>query len=195
MSIVKVLSCILLICLVSLPLSAQVSSGELVGTITDSSGAAVPNAKIIVTNAQTNTVVRETLGSNDGTYTVTLLPPGRYNVSAEAPSFRKTVQNGIELQTNQRAKVDFQLQVGQVSEVVEVNASAPLLESQSSSLGTVIGSHIIGEIPLNGRNFVHLALLTPGVNGCRIICDRYHHVRNQTRRSPSRNGDLLEREP
>ena len=76
MSTVKMLSCILLICLVSLPLSAQVSSGELVGTITDSSGAAVPNAKIIVTNAQTNTVVRETLGSNDGTYTVTLLPPG-----------------------------------------------------------------------------------------------------------------------
>ena len=75
------------------------------------------------------------------------------------------MQNGIELQTDQRAKVDFQLQVGQVSEVVEVNASAPLLESQSSSLGTVIGSHIIGEIPLNGRNFVQLALLTPGVNG------------------------------
>src|SRR5829696_54270 len=140
MSTTKMLFCLLLLCFLSFPVSGQVSSGELVGSITDTSGAAVPNAKIIVTNAQTNTVVRETVASNDGTYTITLLPPGTYNVSAEAPSFRKTVQNGIELQTNQRAKVDFQLQVGQVSEVVEVNASAPLLESQSSSLGTVIGS-------------------------------------------------------
>ncbi len=166
MSIVKVLSCILLICFASLPLSAQVSSGELVGTITDTSGAAVPNAKIIVTNAQTNTVVRETLGSNDGTYTVTLLPPGRYNVSAEAPSFRKTVQNGIELQTNQRAKIDFQLQVGQVTETVEVAAQRPAVREP-----IVFARHrhrlssIIGELPLNGRNFVTLALLTPGVNG------------------------------
>jgi hypothetical protein len=165
MSNAKLLLIILLSCFLSLPISAQVSSGELVGTITDTSGAAVPNAKIIATNAQTNTVVRETASSGDGTYTITLLPPGVYNVSVEAPSFRKTVQNGIELQTNQRAKVDFQLQVGQVSEVVEVTASAPLLESQSSSLGTVIGSRIIGELPLNGRNFVTLALLTPGVNG------------------------------
>jgi hypothetical protein len=144
---------------------AQVSGGELVGTVTDTSGAAVPNVKVTATNADTNTLVRETVTSTEGIYTMTLLPPGRYNLAAEAASFRRSVQNGIELQTNQRAQVDFQLQVGQVSETVEVNASAPLLESQSSSLGTVIGSHIIGELPLNGRNFVTLALLTPGVNG------------------------------
>src|SRR6187200_1323105 len=118
MSTAKMLFCVLFITILSLPISAQVSSGELVGTITDTSGAAVPNAKIVATNAQTNTVVRETTTSEDGTYAITLLPPGTYNLSVEAASFRRTVQNGIELQTNQRAKVDFQLQVGQVSEVV-----------------------------------------------------------------------------
>src|SRR6476661_515375 len=114
------LLCILRVWFLSFPLSAQVSSGEIVGTITDSSGGAVPNAKIVTTNAQTNTAVRETTASGDGTYAITLLPPGTYNLAAEASGFRKTIQNGIELQTNQRAKVDFQLQVGQVSETVEV---------------------------------------------------------------------------
>src|SRR5215470_16577343 len=151
--------------LVTLPAVAQVSTGEIEGTITDSSGAAIPNAKVTATNAATNTVVRETITSPDGGYTMTFLPPGTYNMAAESPGFRKTLQNGIELQTNQRARVDFQMQVGQISETVEVAARAPLLESQSSSLGTVIGQQFIGELPLNGRNFVTLALLTPGVNG------------------------------
>jgi hypothetical protein len=151
--------------LVTLPAVAQVSTGEIEGTITDSSGAAIPNAKVTATNAATNTVVRETITSPDGGYTMTFLPPGTYNMAAESPGFRKTLQNGIELQTNQRARVDFQMQVGRISETVEVAARAPLLESQSSSLGTVIGQQFIGELPLNGRNFVTLALLTPGVNG------------------------------
>src|SRR5262245_15153055 len=147
------------------PLQAQVSTGEIAGTIADASGAAVPKAKVTAVNTQTNAVVRETVTSTEGTYTMTLLPPGTYTVSAEASGFRRTVQTAIELETNQRIKVDPQLQVGQVSETVEVAARAPLLESQSSSLGTVIGQQLIGELPLNGRNFVTLALLSPGVNG------------------------------
>ena len=75
----------------------------------------MPNAKIVATNSQTNTVVRETITSADGTYTMTFLPPGTYTLSAEAAGFRKTVQSGLELQTNQRAKVDLQVQVGQVT--------------------------------------------------------------------------------
>src|SRR5436853_893940 len=145
--------------------SAQVSTAEVAGIVTDASGAAVPNAKVIATNSQTNTVVRETITSTDGTYIMTFLPPGAYTLTAEASGFRRTVQSGLELQTNQRARVDLQLQLGQVTETVDVAARAPLLESQSSSLGTVIGQQVIGELPLNGRNFVTLALLTPGVNG------------------------------
>jgi hypothetical protein len=151
--------------LLASPGMAQVSTGEVAGVVTDATGAAVANAKVVATNPQTNTVVRETITAADGTYTMTFLPPGAYTLAAEAPGFRKTVQSGLELQTNQRAKVDLQLQVGQVTETVEVAARAPLLESQSSSLGAVISQQVIGELPLNGRNFVTLALLTPGVNG------------------------------
>ncbi|MDQ2898729.1 MAG: hypothetical protein M3Y07_02885, partial [Acidobacteriota bacterium] len=73
--------------------------------------------------------------------------------------------NNVELQVNQRAEVNFALQLGQVSETVEVTGSAPLLESQSSSLGTVVNTQLTEELPLNGRNFVQLATLSPGVNG------------------------------
>ena len=144
---------------------AQVSTGEISGTVTDTTGAAVPNAKIIATNTETNVVGRETTSAGDGNYVMTLLPPGTYSMSVEAGGFRKSVQTGIILQTNQRARLDFQLQVGQVTETLEVAASAPLLESTSSSLGAVINQQLVGELPLNGRNFVQLAILSPGVNG------------------------------
>src|SRR5690349_19176979 len=102
------------------PLRAQVSTGEIAGTIADASGAAVPNAKVTATNTETNSVARETITSTDGAYTMTLLPPGVYTIAAEASGFRRTVQTAVELQTNQRIKVDLQLQVGQVTETVEV---------------------------------------------------------------------------
>ena len=148
-----------------LPLAAQISTGEIAGSVTDSSGAAIPNARVILTNADAGTTVRETVSDGDGLYVFTLIPPGNYNVTVEAGGFRKTVQNGVALQTNQRAKVDFALVVGQVSETVEVTATPPQLESSSSSLGTVISQNMVAELPLNGRNFVQLAILTPGVNG------------------------------
>ncbi|MBM3725780.1 MAG: carboxypeptidase regulatory-like domain-containing protein [Acidobacteria bacterium] len=153
------------ILMLALRLSAQVSTGEIIGDVTDTSGAAVPNAKITATNAETGVMAREVTSGADGNYIITLLPPGTYNFTVEASGFRKLAQSGVGLQTNQRAKVDFQLQVGQVSETVEVQATAPLLESQSSSLGQVIGQQFVSELPLNGRNFVQLAILNPGVNG------------------------------
>ena len=143
---------------------AQVSTGELIGAVSDSTGAVVGNAKISATNPATG-VTRETTSSDNGEYIVTLLPPGTYTVSAEASGFRKTVQNEVTLQINQRLRLDIQLQVGQVSETVEVTAAPPLLESQSSSVGSVISQQFVSELPLNGRNFVQLAILTPGVNG------------------------------
>jgi len=83
-------------------------------------------------------------------------------LSVEAPGFRKTVQNNLELRVNERAEVNLQLQLGQVTDTIEVKAAAPLLESQSSSLGTVISTQLTEELPLNGRNFVQLATLAPG---------------------------------
>ena len=143
---------------------AQVSHAELVGTVTDPTGAAVARSKITATNTETS-VTRETFAETNGDYTLTPLPPGTYNLSVEAPGFRKLTQNGVILEINQRARIDFSLQVGQVTETVDVVAAAPLLESQSSSIGRVIPGDFVNELPLNGRNFVSLAITTPGVNG------------------------------
>jgi hypothetical protein len=145
--------------------SGQVSTGEIIGTITDASGGAVANAKITASNAATGVSRQTAAGENTGDYIITLLPPGTYTISVEAAGFRKAVQNDVTLQVNQRLRLDVALQVGQVSETVEVNAAPPLLESQSSSVGSVISQQFVSELPLNGRNFVQLAILTPGVNG------------------------------
>ena len=154
-----------LILLAVAPLTAQVSTGEIAGNVTDASGAAVPSAKITATNTETNATVRETASDAGGAYTMTFLPPGRYTLTVEASGFRKIVQSGIVLQVSQRTKVDFALQVGQVTETVEVTAAAPLIESQSSSMGKVIGRTMLNDMALNTRNFVSLATLAPGVNG------------------------------
>ncbi|MGH9672662.1 MAG: carboxypeptidase regulatory-like domain-containing protein, partial [Bryobacteraceae bacterium] len=142
----------------------QVATAELSGQVTDASSAAVPNAKVNATNTETG-VAREVTSDSGGLYIITLLPPGTYNLAIEAAGFRRTVQNTVTLQVNQRARIDFVMQVGQVNETIEVSAAPALLESQSSSVGSVISQSFVSELPLNGRNFVQLAILTPGVNG------------------------------
>jgi hypothetical protein len=147
-----------------LPAFAQTATAELSGTVTDSSGAVVGNAKVMAANAETGTS-RSAVTDQTGAYVFTLMQPGTYNVSVEAAGFRKTVANGVELRVNQRAEVNLQLQVGQLNDTVEVSGTAPLLESQSSTLGSVIDTQLTADLPLNGRNFVQLATLSPGVNG------------------------------
>jgi len=147
-----------------LPGFGQVASAELSGTVLDSSGAAVASAKVMATNVATN-LARDAASDTTGKYIITLLPPGDYTLSVEAAGFRKLVQSGITLQINQQAQVDLTLQLGQVSETVEVTGQAPLLESESSSLGTVVNQQLVNQLPLNGRNFIQLATLSPGVNG------------------------------
>ncbi|MBI3698146.1 MAG: carboxypeptidase regulatory-like domain-containing protein, partial [Acidobacteria bacterium] len=165
MSLRKDLTLWVLVCLViAVPAAAQVTTAELVGTVTDSSGGGVAAAKLTLANPDTG-FSREASTDSGGAYIMTLLPPGSYRISAEASGFRKLVQTGISLQVNQRARVDLTLQVGQVTELIEVRAAAPLLESQSSTVGNVINQQFVSELPLNGRNFVQLAILTPGVNG------------------------------
>lgn len=158
------LSLLLLATSLCLPLAAQVATAELSGSVLDSTGAAVVNAKVIAVNAGTNRAF-ETVTNGTGNYIIQLLPPGDYSVSAEAPGFRKLVQKGLTLQINQQAEVNFTLQVGQISDAVEVTAQAPLLESESSSIGTVVNEKLVNQLPLNGRNFIQLATLSPGVNG------------------------------
>ena len=144
--------------------NAQVASAELSGTVLDSSGAVVTNANVTATNTSTN-VSRKTVSDSSGNYLIPLLPPGTYDLSVEATGFRKLVQSGITLEINQQARLDLTLQVGQVTEVTEVTAQAPLLQSDASSLGTVVNQKLVNQLPLNGRNFIQLATLSPGVNG------------------------------
>ncbi len=160
----KYLPVVALIFLTCGPCAAQVATAELTGTVLDSSGAAVAGAKVTVTDLATN-LVHATVSDTSGVYVLTLLPPGDYTVTVEAAGFRKLVQTGVALQINQEAKLDLTLQVGAVTETMEVTGQAPLLQSESSSLGTVVNQKLVNELPLNGRNFIQLATLSPGVNG------------------------------
>src|SRR5262245_58435672 len=131
-----------------LPLAAQVTTAELSGSVTDPSGGAIGKAKVTATNTGTGQS-HEALTDDAGSYLLTLLPPCAYNLSVEAAGFRKTVENNVTLEVNQRARVDFKMQLGSVSETVEVAATAPLLESQSSTLGNVVTQRLVNDIPLN----------------------------------------------
>ena len=143
---------------------AQVTTADLVGTIRDATGAVVPGVTVSVTNEATG-VTRSATTAEGGTYIFTALPPGRYKLTAELAGFRKVERTGVELQVNQRAQIDMPLEVGLITESVKIEGTPPLLESQSSVLGTVIQEQQVQELPLNGRNFVQLATLTAGVSG------------------------------
>src|SRR5687767_8577179 len=150
--------------LFTVSLAAQVTTADLVGTVRDSSGSVIPGVQVSLTNEATG-VSRTSVTDEAGNFLITQLQPGRYVLTAELTGFRRHSQSGVELQVNQRAQVDLVLQVGQVSETIEVVGDPPLLESQSSVLGSVITETQVRDLPLNGRNFVQLAILSPGVNG------------------------------
>jgi hypothetical protein len=152
------------ILLAGLRCPAQVASAELSGSVIDSSGAVVPNATVTATNVETS-IAHTVPSGKSGDYVIPSLPPGNYTLTAEAPGFSKLEQTGIVLQINQQARVDVTLKVGQTAETVNVTGHPPLLEAESSSVGTVINRQLVNELPLNGRNFVQLATLSPGVNG------------------------------
>lgn len=144
--------------------SAQVTTADLVGNVRDSSGAVIAGAKVVLANDATG-VNRTTTSDQSGNYNFIGLQPGRYTLTVEQQGFRKLERTNVELQVNQRAQVDLELQVGQIGDVLTVEATAPLLESQSSVLGSVIQEKQVQDLPLNGRNFVQLAILSPGVSG------------------------------
>lgn len=141
---------------------AQIGTGSITGMVTDSSGAVVPDAGVTVTNVDTN-VSRIASTTNAGDYAVTGLLPGRYSVSVKKSGFRAATVPGFVLEVDQKARVDVVLEVGDVSQSVSVEGVAPLLESEASSVGQVIENRRVVELPLNGRNFLDLTILTPGV--------------------------------
>jgi hypothetical protein len=142
---------------------AQTSAG-VNGVVVDSSGAMIPNAQVIVTNRE-NGATRETTTNEGGAYQFPLLQPGRYSIAARKQGFKQVTRDGVELELNQVAKIDFTMEAGAITETIEVKASAPMLESNTSSVGQVIETKAVSDLPLNGRNFAQLAILGPGVVG------------------------------
>ena len=146
----------------TLPAAAQQDTATITGIITDESGAVVPDAAITVTNVATNISVR-TQSDSAGAYVVPSLRPGEYSVTTERSGFPKVVRSGITLQIAQVARIDVTLQAGGLTETVEVVGAASLLDTQTSSRGLVIDQKKIVDLPLNGRDYNQLALLSPGV--------------------------------
>ena len=144
-------------------LCAQSTTAQITGTVSDATGAGVPTAQITVAGDD-NGLIRQTATATGGTFTVALLPPGKYHVTVVHEGFRPIARSGVELQVDQVARLDFSMQVGDVSDRVEVAADASLLESETSSLGQVIDQKRIEGLPLNGRMTFRLVQLTPGVS-------------------------------
>jgi len=143
-------------------LLAQTSTGTLQGQVRDATGAAVPDAKVTVTNSRTG-VSSERLTNAEGRYVLPYLLPGDYNIAVEKAGFRKFTRSNVKVDVQQVRTIDVDLVVGEVATVVEVQGAPPPLESSTSTLATVIENKRILDLPLNGRNPFALATLTPGV--------------------------------
>src|SRR5229473_1961205 len=140
---------------------AQKDAGSIVGTVKDQTGAIVAKAKVTVSDVDRGTYL-ETATNDSGEYVASPLRVGRYTVTVEHPGFKKAVTVPVSLDVQQRIALDVTLQVGQISESVEVTSATPLLETETSELGQVVDNKRVANLPLNGRNFAQLALLTAG---------------------------------
>jgi len=152
----------LLVLLFALASFGQVTTTNIVGTVTDSSGASVPGAQITATNTGTNQT-RTTQTNAQGDYRLEFLPTGTYNVEVSVPNFKKIIRTGIVLQADQPARVDAQLQLGQVTETVQVTSEIPLVNTSNPEIGRTIDTHEIINLPIVNRNAYTLLDLVPGV--------------------------------
>jgi len=140
----------------------QVTTGTILGTVRDTTGATVNGATVTVTDSAKGTVT--TYRTDEaGNYNAPFLIPGTYNIEVQKQGFKRGVSNNVVLDVDQKARVDFSLEVGQVNESVEVTAAALLIRMDSAELGEVVGKTQVQALPLNGRNFAQLVYLVPGV--------------------------------
>lgn len=143
-------------------LIGQATSGSILGVVTDPSGSVVADAEVTVRNEGTG-LSRAAHTSAEGGFLIPALPPGRYEVTVRKPGFKTLTRGRLELAVDQKLRLDLPLAVGEVTETVSVQESAPALQTQSVETGQVIRSRQILDLPLLGRNFLDLTLLIPGV--------------------------------
>jgi outer membrane receptor protein involved in Fe transport len=160
---VLMIGTLLVLCLITIPASAQVVGATLSGLVTDSSGATVSDAAISINNVATREV-RSVTSNADGLYSAPNLLPGSYEVSAVAKGFSKVVQKGITLSVGAQVALNLTLKPGQVTEVVEVESAPPDVQTTSSAVSSTVESKTVRELPLNGRDWTTLATLEPGVS-------------------------------
>ncbi len=145
-----------------MPARAQTAAGDITGIVRDQGGAAVPGATITVTDTRTNRQ-RVVVSSGDGAYTAASLAPGEYRLELEVSGFAPVRRDGVRLSTGEKARIDFELPVGGLQEQVTVVGDAPVVRQTTASLGTVVEHEQVVQLPLNGRLFIMLAAIAPGV--------------------------------
>jgi hypothetical protein len=142
---------------------AQLASADIIGTVTDASGAEIPNAKVTVVNVDTHET-RSGTTSSAGDYQFQLLPVGRYTVTVTAPGFKISTTSNVAIEAGDRARTDVHLALGAATETVNVEATTPLLQADSATVSSTVTAKAVQDLPLNGRNFVQLVQLVPGAN-------------------------------
>jgi len=143
-------------------LYGQSTYGSIAGSVTDTSGATVTDANVTLTNLGTAEKRTQSSGS-DGLFTFVNLFAGQYRIDVEKQGFKHFTRLGVTVEVQQSTHIDAALQVGEVSQTVEVTSEIPLLQAETSSLGTVVDQRETNELPLNGRNIYNLATITPSV--------------------------------
>src|ERR1700680_221238 len=153
--------------LISTPVQAQVAGATLAGTVTDSSGAVVANANVSINNTATG-VIREVTTDSAGFYSAPNLLPGIYEITAAAPGFSTYRQKDLALTVGASRAVNISLQLGQVSQHVDVVGTTPDVQLTSSTISAEVNATTVRELPLNGRDWTQLATLQPGVTSVRV---------------------------
>ncbi len=150
------------IVLLTAPMLGQTFYGSVVGTVTDTAGAAMPGVEVTLTNNGTSAVHTATT-SGVGTYRFVNLQPGNYKVEAEQAGFKHFTRDNVTVEVESTMRVDVSMEVGDVAETIEVTAEAPLMKTESADMSEVVSGRSVEELPLNGRNVLNLAALVPGV--------------------------------
>ena len=141
----------------------QLTTADILGAVTDSTGAVVPNAAVVLTNIGTNEKRTATTNSS-GEYSFNLLPVGHYSIEVKAGGFQAAITKDLAVEAGDRARNDVHLTLGSESTIVEVTASTPLLQADSATISSTVTAKAVQDLPLNGRNFVQLVALVPGAN-------------------------------
>ncbi len=155
---------LLFLFLCTIPMAfGQVTTGDILGTVTDATGAVIPNATVTVVNTGTHET-RNVTSNASGEYLVSTLPVGHYSVTVKAPGFKATTTNNLSLEAGDRARTDVKLELGGETETVNVEAETPLLQADNATVSSTVDAKSVQDLPLNGRNFVQLVQIVPGAN-------------------------------